>query len=122
MRYVPRKVVITVAAILPLGLAGCADFGFPTTAESVCGASGFGCHQECAATPIPAEGTDGNTVSYHIGPATCPSRYISDARRLADQACRDRGAVLATNEPQISQHPASGPLPAAESVSFTCHR
>ena len=108
------------ASIGLLALAACADYGFPTTAEAICGAFTVGCHQECAATPMPAAGSDSATLSYHIGPKSCPARYVDDARRAARQACHDRGMTLASAEPQIAEQPSAGPLPAALTATFRC--
>jgi hypothetical protein len=83
----------------------------------MCGAFTVGCHQECSATPMPA---DPNAISYHIGPASCPARYVDDARRQAERVCRDRGMTTASTEPQITEQPPVGPLSAAQAVTFRC--
>jgi len=120
MRRIPHGLTLAAASIGLLALAACADYGFPTTAEAMCGAFTVGCHQECAATPMPATGSDPNALSYHLGPLSCPSRYVEDARRAARQACHDRGMSLAATEPQIAQLPPVGPLPGAQTATFHC--
>ena len=117
-----HKVMSTATAVALLGLAACADYGFPTTAEALCGAFTYDCHPECHATPMPALGADPRAVSYHIGPASCPARYVGDARRLADQACDARGMTLASTEPQLAQQPPAGPLPAPQVATFRCQQ
>ncbi|MBV8538435.1 MAG: hypothetical protein JO128_22750 [Alphaproteobacteria bacterium] len=116
----PHRVLVVFATLLLLGLGACADYGFPTTSEAVCGAFTFGCHQECRATPMPAVGGDPDALSFHIGPSSCPARFVSDARRQARQTCEARGLMLASGEPRLIQEPSVGPLPAAQSATFVC--
>lgn len=118
MRGVPKNAIAAVC--LAIGLGACADYGFPTTAEAICGVSGFGCHQECTTTPAPAEGDNSEALTYQVGPTSCPSRYVDDARRQARQACRDRGLTLSSAAPQVTDKPAVGPLPPVRSVTFVC--
>jgi hypothetical protein len=116
-----QKLGIGTAACAGLiALAGCADFGFPTTAEAMCGAFTVGCHQECAVTAMPSRSTDPNALSYHIGPVSCPARYVDDARRTARQACRDRGLSLSPADALIARQPPAGMLPAALTATFRC--
>jgi hypothetical protein len=115
-----QKVMNAAAAVALLGLAACGEFGFPTTTEAICGVSGFGCHDECAATPMPAKGSDPNALSYHLGPTSCPTRFVDDARRAARRACHDRGMSLASSEPQLAQQPPVEPLAGAQTATFRC--
>ncbi|MBV8537812.1 MAG: hypothetical protein JO128_19610 [Alphaproteobacteria bacterium] len=112
--------MVTGAAIVLIALVACADYGFPTTAEAMCGAFTVGCHQECAATPMPATDGDRNALSYHIGPVSCPARYVDDAQRAARQTCQARGMSLAPGEALLARRPPVGALPAALTATFHC--
>ena len=115
-----RALSATALSLMVIGLASCSEYGFPTTADAMCGAFGHDCHPECRVTPAPATGSDPHAVNYHIGPVSCPGRYIDEARDRAEHACHEHGLTLATSAPQVADRPAVSPLPAARSVTFQC--
>lgn len=107
-------------SLMLIGLAACSQYGFPTMSDAVCGVSGHECRLECRVTPMPPTGSDPRAVSYHIGPASCPDRYTDEARDRAEEACRDRGLILASTAPHVADQPPVAPLPAARSATFQC--
>ena len=121
MDHLLRRATLAGGLIALLGLTSCGEYGFPTVADAVCGVSGAECHAECRVTSMPAVGPDRQAVSYHIGPSSCPARYVDRARRAAERSCRDRGLNLAAAAPQITDQPPVPPLPAARAVTFRCH-
>lgn len=122
MHWITRLTLKAFAAALVLGVGACAAGGYPKPAEMACGVAGLNCRPECRAIPMPSPSADPNAVSYHIGPASCPARYIRDARSQARQACRDRGLSLASAEAQVAQQPPADGLPASESATFLCQK
>lgn len=121
MRAVASRALSAAAlSLMLIGLAACSQYGFPTMSDAVCGVSGYECHLECRVTPMPVTGSDPHAVSYHVGPTSCPDRYIDEARDIAEQACQDRGLTLAAGAPNVADQPPVTPLPAARSVTFQC--
>jgi len=108
------------AAVMMTALAGCIGPDFPTAEQSVCTVAGIGCRPECSAALMPSAAAGADTLTYHLGPASCAPVAFDAASRQADRLCRARGFDLAADAAAVTEEPPVRPLPPAETATFRC--